>query len=486
VILTLALAPAAPARAQFQTPPADNGLTGIVQSAEGLEEGLGADQRPTLARVNKLLAEGKFAEADRLVDEVLAYFAKQSADGRRDYVSVANRDQLQRYRKEHPGDRELVWLDWGYGFALLKKGWIASSRARWKEAEEWLDKSIKARPYSAEAHNERGYMLNRHGRYSDAATAFRTALTLAQTYRLEKAFEPLSLRGLSYAMIEMKDLSGARKALRDSLKIDPGNRLAQNELIHVRQQEEKQIDAALAGLDKQKRWVDAVAKLDKIVEADPANAAARLRRAAALAELGKWDGAVENLEALLTFDDSDPWAWYCLAVARLGAGQDADYRRTCARMLRRYPKADAETAFFVIRACRVAPDAVEETDDLLALAEAEYKDQPNSVASRSNLGCMLYRAGRFDDAIPRLDDALKAQKSGEFTTFYDLTFLAMAHQRLGRSEVARNHLADAMKVLDAATAPGREPLPWFARVAAERLRQEAAALVNPSARAAKP
>lgn len=456
--------------------------------AEGIEVGLGADQRVNLVKANRLILEAKLAECERLIDEVLSSFEKQTADTRRDYVSVANREQFGRYRREHPSNRELVWLDWSYGYALFIKGWIASAQARWKDAEVWLDRAIKVQPYSEHAHGERGYVLNHNqqGRYAEAAKSYETDLSLARTYPINKRQEGSALRGLSYALIEMNDLPGARKALRESLKVEPESRLAENELRYVRQQEENQVKRALGELLEQRRWTEAAEKLDGMVKTEPANAAARFHRAFALAELGKWDSAAEDIEALLTFDDGDAWDWYCLAVARLGAGQDAEYRRACARMLRRFATADDEATFLVIRACRLVPDAVEDSTAVLALAEANYKAQPDSAPALSNFGCALYRAGRFDDAVRRLDEALKGQKAGEFTTFYDLTFLAMAHQRLGHAETARGRLADAVKVLDTTAAPGREPLPWFARVAAQRLRQEAEALVNPSGGAAKP
>ena len=227
--LALALTLAAPARAQKSPQPGDHGTPGELPGlAEGIEVGLGADQRVSLAKANQLLLEAKLAEAERLIDGVLSYFEKQTADTRRDYVSVANREQFDRYRKEHPSNRELVWLDWGYGRALFLKGWIASAQARWKDAEVWLDRAIKVQPYSEQAHGERGYVLNHNqqGRYAEAAKSYETDLSLARTYPINKRHEGSALRGLSYALIEMNDLPGARKALRESLKVEPESRLA--------------------------------------------------------------------------------------------------------------------------------------------------------------------------------------------------------------------------------------------------------------------
>ena len=88
--------------------------------------------------------------------------------------------------------------------------------------------------------------------------------------------------------------------------------------------------------------------------------------------------------------------------------------------------------------------------------------------------------------MARLEEALKGEKPETFATFYDLIFLAMAQQKLGHAAEARDRLKAATKVLDAAKASNNEPLPWFARIAAERLRGEAEALINPLDGPAKP
>jgi len=478
--VALALVFTAAARSLAQVPPrSETATTEVHFSLEGLEEGLGASQRAELLKAQRFFMEGKLAETEQGVDKILAFFDKEMADTRIDYVSVANREQLNRYQKEHRGNRRVVWLDWSYGWALLKKGWIASSRQRWKEAETWLDKAVRLRPYSAESHIERGYLLNQVGRPAEAVKSYDAALALARTYPMEKALEPMALRGLGSALIELKDLPAARKAFRESLRLDPKNQVARNELGYILQLDLKWVARELGGLIEEGRWSDVTVKLDRRIEAEPKDTMARFFRANARAELGQWDRAVGDFEALITLDNGDPQAWYFLALAHLAAGKDAEYRRACARMVGHFAGAgDEMTSNSVVAACCVAPNAVDDASAVLALAEGQQRARPQAADAVRNLGRTLYRAGRFPDAVQRLDEALKLQKAGDFPTFFDLAFLAMAHQRLGHQDPARRLLADADKVLKQAETPGAKPLPWHARVAAKRLRKEAESLVG--------
>jgi len=57
----------------------------------------------------------------------------------------------------------------------------------------------------------------------------------------------------------------------------------------------------------------------------------------------------------------------------------------------------------------------------------------------NTLGAALYRAGRFEDAIRRLEEGIQLRGGGQGNPF-DWLFLAMAHHRLGHREEARRWL----------------------------------------------
>jgi hypothetical protein len=57
----------------------------------------------------------------------------------------------------------------------------------------------------------------------------------------------------------------------------------------------------------------------------------------------------------------------------------------------------------------------------------------------NTLGIALYRAGRFEEAIQRLEEAIQARGGGQGHP-EDWPFLAMAHHRLGHRDQARRWL----------------------------------------------
>jgi tetratricopeptide (TPR) repeat protein len=56
----------------------------------------------------------------------------------------------------------------------------------------------------------------------------------------------------------------------------------------------------------------------------------------------------------------------------------------------------------------------------------------------NTLGTALYRTGRFEDAIHRLEEGIQLRGGSELPQ--DWVFLAMAHHRLGHRDLARRYL----------------------------------------------
>ncbi len=248
--------------------------TQVDFSLKGLEPGRGSDQRPKLMKSQELLTQGKLDEAEAVIDDVLKFFENETADKQVDYVAVVNREQFERYRKEHPGERKLVWVDWCYGWALCKKGWIEGARRRLNEAESWLTRSVKMRPYSADAYIERGFVYSQLGRPEEGMKSYETAVSLARSIPFEKPFEAAAMRGVGFDYIELKKLPQARKAFRDSLRIEPANRVALGELLYIARLEQQWAEHEFGDLKRQGRWAEVTAKLDRHIAASPDDLAA--------------------------------------------------------------------------------------------------------------------------------------------------------------------------------------------------------------------
>jgi WD40 repeat protein/tetratricopeptide (TPR) repeat protein len=71
----------------------------------------------------------------------------------------------------------------------------------------------------------------------------------------------------------------------------------------------------------------------------------------------------------------------------------------------------------------------------LAVTEAEEKEKS---ACLNTLGAALYRAGRFEEAIKRLDEGIRKRRGESGPE--DWVFMALAHDRLGRRDAARRWL----------------------------------------------
>src|SRR5262249_50733027 len=126
----------------------------------------------------------------------------------------------------------------------------------------------------------------------------------------------------------------------------------------------------------------------------------------------------------------------------------------------------------VARTCVLAADAGVDPTRLVQLAEKGLAGSPRSSFFLGILGSALYRAGKFDRAVGRLEEACKVHDKGG--TAREWLFLAMAHQRLGNPKEAGSWLEkEKSKPKDTAGS-----LPWNQRLEHELLRREAEKLLK--------
>ncbi len=198
------------------------------------------------------------------------------------------------------------------------------------------------------------------------------------------------------------------------------------------------------------RRADALAALDRAIGLNGSHLRARFGRANLFVESNEWDRAVADLDAACGTPGVPITAWIDAARIRVNRGDLAGYRRTCDDLIRRHGKtADASSANNACWACCLGPDALPDLGQAVRLAELAVGANPNH-ASLNTLGAILYRTGRFEDAIGRLREGMK--KDGKEDVASDWLFLAMAHHRLGHSDEARTSL-------DKATAAIRQQSP---------------------------
>jgi serine/threonine protein kinase/Flp pilus assembly protein TadD len=209
-----------------------------------------------------------------------------------------------------------------------------------------------------------------------------------------------------------------------------------------------------------------------------------LNRGTVYAELGQWDKAGADFAKTIQLEPDQIVTHYWLALVRVGAGDLAGYRKACAPILQRFRKmAKQPAANLAAWGCALAPEAVADYPRLVRWAERVVADQPNDVACRTTLGAVLYRAGRFDEALKLLNEAQRAHKPADeqrITRAYIAYFLAMAHHRLGHHEEVR-HWLDKATWQSEPKKPGQASgvsLAWNRRLTLQLLRREAEQLLQ--------
>jgi WD40 repeat protein len=213
-----------------------------------------------------------------------------------------------------------------------------------------------------------------------------------------------------------------------------------------------------------------------------------IQLAGARAAADRWPEAADLCARAAAGEPMDVAAGYCHGLALLKTGDRDGYRRLCARLVRETRAAgdrlEPERANAVAMLCALSPGAVEDWDAPLALvrqalAGLDHADlsaeerQQRRHAWLNTEGALLYRAGRWREALARLTEAVAADGNGG--TAEDWVFLALVHHRLGEPDRARDWWARV-----GAAEPGNDRFSWEA-VEAALLRREAGATFSPRA-----
>jgi tetratricopeptide (TPR) repeat protein len=198
-----------------------------------IEKGVNAGQRALMDTAHGLVKQRKYEEAETALREIIVSFEKLMTDPDAVYLCFANREELTHYLKNNPAKKKVVWLDWCFGNALHDTAFIAVARKEWQQALKVLDREQSLRPYAAEPHTERGFVLNKLGKLQEGLKEYQVALQLAQKHGSSKHMQGTALRGSGWTLVELGDLKGAREAYEQSLKAEPNNPLAQEELRYI-------------------------------------------------------------------------------------------------------------------------------------------------------------------------------------------------------------------------------------------------------------
>jgi tetratricopeptide (TPR) repeat protein len=170
----------------------------------------------------------------------------------------------------------------------------------------------------------------------------------------------------------------------------------------------------------------------------------------------------------------------------LGDDDRAGYRAAGNEILARCRDSERrDEVHWAVWTCVLAPDAVNDYRQLVALARRGHELVPDDMPMTQALGAALFRAGQFEEAVEVLAGAESASHPNT-TPIYARWFLAMAEHSLGNTDAARQwydraNAETAQLLAKGPTEPGYEPIPWNRRLTLELLRAEAAEMFGESA-----
>jgi tetratricopeptide (TPR) repeat protein len=214
------------------------------------------------------------------------------------------------------------------------------------------------------------------------------------------------------------------------------------------------------------RWEQAIADYGTAVELGVDDFWVHIWRGEALAQQGRWAEVDADFAAAIERGAEGVNPWYVHALLRLQLGDVEGYRRTCEQMLERFARiADLESLQLAASTCSYAPEAVADLARPLSLAEKAIALDPQDQWSHDAAGRILYRAGRYEEAVRRLGEAVE-----------------LVNKHLGHTDAARSWLEKAGAWIDQELAKpsdaGGSPLVWNQRLELRILRREAEALIR--------
>jgi tetratricopeptide (TPR) repeat protein len=198
---------------------------------------LGSEHRKVLNEI--AASQPTPAEGLRRLQPVLAWCDSKVSDEEVTYLSVENDAAAKDFQAEHPRAPNLTLIDAVCPGSYKLAAFYSVDADNLSAALTYLDQAIAIAPYFDEAWSERGFIFNQQHQSAAAADTYRRALALLARHP-DDARKAVALRGLGFALVESGDLSEARKNYEASLLIDPGSKLARDELEYISTEQRKQ------------------------------------------------------------------------------------------------------------------------------------------------------------------------------------------------------------------------------------------------------
>jgi WD40 repeat protein len=181
--------------------------------------------------------------------------------------------------------------------------------------------------------------------------------------------------------------------------------------------------------------------LNRVRSAETLDFPSRMQRGRLFARLGDWDRAEADFTAGFADhapDDSEMWLDH--ARTKVIRGDLEGFRRVARRMVAYFDANHIVPRPALVRVSVLAPGAVADPATTVRLAEGLLADNPGQADSMFLLGLAHYRAGQWERAAARAQEALEADSDHAWVRW---PLLALAHQRQGHKDEGHRWLDKA-------------------------------------------
>jgi len=403
--------------------------------------------------------KGLLELADRAVEK-----SSIGARALRDRAAVL--EALEKYEEAEADLRKIIELEPDDKMSWDRHVRLSLRPEQLQKAESVYSELVKTYSDNYLAWVSRAAINNAHSRYDEAIANATKSIEL-------KPSQTRAYRQCAIAYFHLKRYDDALAEMQSHYKRKPNDAgvIAWIPADQVRECPEEIFRKGLFGL------------ADQVAEKTTKPARARQQRLTLFLGMNEFGKARAEYELVLKPNNRSFSEHYRHALLCLQENEHAQYRESCQRMLSAFVDTpNLMAAQFVAWTCTLAPNAVEDFDQPIALAAKAIQGDAGSDQFQNTLGATLYRSGRNEEALRILTTLVermeKPDSKSSPSPAYTWYFLAMAHHKAGNNDEAVQWLKRANDWTDNALADKDTPPQWNRKITLELLRKEAEALVK--------
>jgi len=209
------------------------------------DKGLGHEFASSLDCVQEYINNREYTKAVDVIGGTITDFEKLLSENRKKnpgatYRCFSAKEEYDAYRKTTK--KKIAWVDIAFARAYHLLAFVHINKKLFKLAEPILMLEGDLAPMKADVHIELGSIANQTGRHAEAIKHYAKALELAEKFKSQASNKGPALRGMGFALIEQGKLDEAEKKYQESLKADPGNKLALSELEYIKKLKAEKAD----------------------------------------------------------------------------------------------------------------------------------------------------------------------------------------------------------------------------------------------------